>query len=284
MKRETNEQTNSMNDDEERIAEMLRGLKQVAAPNDFEFRVNARIARGRPAENSGWGFAPVFRTAVPLLLVLVVAGFLIGNYHYSVDSNAVAVMPETDLENETFERVARDVRSEDFVEPGLDTGPKTPPAETFVNDTALAAADHSGADVPVSGPLAMPSAADAEPVPAGGSFDSALSTSNRSIMPPGISRSPRIRIETNADVSRRPITAERILRQIGIEAEFTAGKWFAKGVRAKSPADRSGIRAGDAITAIDGRVLGADTEFAGIFTGRTLKVERGGETLFIDIR
>jgi len=59
---------------EEKIAGLLSTLPSVSAPSDFDFRVRARIAKGRPAVRPSW--APrLARIAVPAALLVGIGGY-----------------------------------------------------------------------------------------------------------------------------------------------------------------------------------------------------------------
>jgi len=56
--------------EDESVSKLLGGLKRVDAPNDFDFRVRARIAEGKPEDTTvSWRLA--VRYAVPLVLLLL---------------------------------------------------------------------------------------------------------------------------------------------------------------------------------------------------------------------
>ena len=55
------------------VAELLAALPRVEAPANFNFGVNARIAKGRP---SGRTLFPFLKVAIPLSLLLVIGGLM----------------------------------------------------------------------------------------------------------------------------------------------------------------------------------------------------------------
>ncbi|MBK6749969.1 MAG: hypothetical protein IPG67_08165 [Acidobacteria bacterium] len=63
----------SENKETQAVAGLLGSLPRVEPPNDFDFRVKARIAAGRPTR-AVW-FPTAARVAVPLGLVLSVGGY-----------------------------------------------------------------------------------------------------------------------------------------------------------------------------------------------------------------
>src|SRR5437762_10762000 len=69
--------------EDEKIHQMLGGLKRVDAPKDFDFRVKAGIAAGRPSSTSGFRIPTAVRLAVPLVLLLLVGAYFGLNALYS---------------------------------------------------------------------------------------------------------------------------------------------------------------------------------------------------------
>lgn len=73
--------------DNEPVANLLHDLKRVDAPKDFDFKVRARIAQGRPSARRGM---PAWvKAAVPLGLVLAAGGYIGLNSMYSPTQNDV---------------------------------------------------------------------------------------------------------------------------------------------------------------------------------------------------
>src|SRR5580765_4061428 len=67
----------------EPVSKLLGGLKRVEAPNNFDFRVKARIADGKPADRATSWLPATIRYAMPLALLLVVGGYFAFNAYYS---------------------------------------------------------------------------------------------------------------------------------------------------------------------------------------------------------
>lgn len=88
-----NEQKNIQEPEFEEIGRLLRGLKRVEAPKDFDFHVKARIAKGRPAEpRRSWLPASVAYGA-PLMLLLAIGGYVGFRTTYTTDQPVVATAP-----------------------------------------------------------------------------------------------------------------------------------------------------------------------------------------------
>src|SRR5436190_4917257 len=85
-----NEEKNFENDE---INHLLGSLKRVDAPGDFEFRVRARIAAGRPAVRAT--LLPSFgKAAAMMLLLAAVAGYFgFRSYRSPVVETSVISVP-----------------------------------------------------------------------------------------------------------------------------------------------------------------------------------------------
>src|SRR5688500_18285244 len=78
-----------LNADDARISSLLRGLRRVDAPADFDFKLKARIANASPARTASAGLFPVLKFAAPLLLLLPIVGFFITNGLFSSDQASI---------------------------------------------------------------------------------------------------------------------------------------------------------------------------------------------------
>ena len=76
------------------VSQLLGSLKRVEAPGDFDFRVKARIAAGRPVDRNKSWLPAVARFAVPLGLLLLIGGFFGYNALYSPKNIAVVPVVE----------------------------------------------------------------------------------------------------------------------------------------------------------------------------------------------
>lgn len=246
---------------EEKVGKLLGTLKRVAAPGDFDFRVRALIAKGKPAVSGSWLPASV-RFAVPLALALLVGGYFALNSLYSSDGSVVA-------------EIAQPVSS--FTEtrpPAVETSsrgdgiPLTEAREP--DDLIVAKAPSTDEKVPVITPekrLAAPVVKREQP--GGGSFDEA-SRMSRTIL----TRGPR-------DV-RMP--ARNVLMFIGVAARFTGGVWRVESVTPNNVGGRSGVMAGDVIEAVNGQALTETRSFENNFSGKSLTVRRDGKSIQIELK
>ncbi len=75
-----------------RLWEMLGGLQNVEAPKDFNFQLKARIARSKPGDYQTAGFFPALRYVLPLSAVLVVLSIVALSGLYSVNQHSVTTL------------------------------------------------------------------------------------------------------------------------------------------------------------------------------------------------
>jgi hypothetical protein len=68
---------------DERVAGLLSAMKRVEAPKDFDFKVRARIAAGRPATQPSLGIPVAVRYAVPLVLLVLIGAYFGFNAFYA---------------------------------------------------------------------------------------------------------------------------------------------------------------------------------------------------------
>ncbi|MCY7377201.1 MAG: hypothetical protein LH472_14670 [Pyrinomonadaceae bacterium] len=80
---------------------MIDGLKPVAAPNDFDIRVKARIANAKPSDFQSPRFLPILRYVLPLSVVVLLFGLFVFNSAYFSGSQNVPQIAQSIIENPT---------------------------------------------------------------------------------------------------------------------------------------------------------------------------------------
>ena len=65
-----------LNKDEKTIADLLGTLPRVQAPNDFDFKVKARISSGGTTKRRWTWFPTAARLALPLLVLVAIGGYV----------------------------------------------------------------------------------------------------------------------------------------------------------------------------------------------------------------
>ncbi len=258
--------------DEERVAEMLGGLKRIAAPKDFDIRVRARIAQGRPREILRPNFFPILKYAVPLGLFLVFGSvfFIYNSYDPALDQAIVSVPGASDqpgIVNAPDEvphtaiasRKTAEEPSAGVSEPQDTQGEKRVPEQEPQLAAKVKAADGRSVD--------FRSSRVTEPR---GSF------TDRALRPAPTPRTP-------TGMQLNPLSVSEALKLIGADASFENSSWVIKTVAAGGVAERMGMRSGDRLKAIDGEPVAETTLFPSKFGARTIRVQRSGALLDLSL-
>ncbi len=266
-----------------RVWQMIDGLKRVDAPNDFDFRVKAKIANAKPSDFQTPGFLPALRYVLPLFLIVSVFGLLIFNtsLYHSGDNAAVAdaVLPPTSEQ-----------------EPA--------PLNSFANNQIAAAdalretppANNTNASVePIGNSQQKPFVAVKLPpkprtdAPKKNVKDDFVGVRDLAVSRPA-EKFP-IGLDPNQPVATLPndkdsnsIGGEEVLRFLGIEAVRESGKLKVITVQENSSAERSDVRVGDVIEAIDGIKLSAEPPRAKRIEVKNLTVMRGAARIEIALK
>jgi len=259
----SNEEQKNFDLENDPVRSLLGELKRVEAPGDFDFRVKARIASGRPAERSASWLPAMARVAVPLALLLVIGGFFGYNALYPTNNVAVAPVVETQSVLPVPDRKPVELAPA----PSNDVVAKVNESKPVVTDSTVITKPTEKRIV-AAGP--------ANKLPGGGSVDRAsrISTTIRPKDPdPNHVGLPK-GMDGAAGVSARDILS-RI--GAGVDASGKVGS-----VKQNSIADRSGLKAGDVVEAIDGQNVNEKTTFNS--TGKSVRIRRGGTSLQIDLK
>ncbi len=276
------EENEILSADEEKIRLLVGSLKRVAAPKDFDFHLKARIANAKPNDFQP-SYFPVLRYVLPLGLVILISAFAVFNSLYFGGSADVPQVAETRPQNQLEERqvisnVFQTSNSADIT-PGTDANfnlsksNENKSAETF----AAASRSPSAEKLKRKPKTNLRETNPREDI--SGSHTSAL-TGSTIIAPPGLNPNKIIKISPEFE-SVKSLNAKEILSQLGIEAAFTGGNWLVKSVRQNSLAERSGIKSGDAVEALDGVKLTDQPLKGRRIEAKKLTVARGTEKIEI---
>ncbi|HVF47937.1 MAG TPA: hypothetical protein VNA17_10260 [Pyrinomonadaceae bacterium] len=260
---------------EEKISGLLSTLKRVEAPGDFDFKVRARIAQGRPAAARAFWLPASVKVAVPLGLVLSVGGYFGFNALYSVETSmgsAIAVAPVAEPQPTRFVPLKED-------EHGV---PPAPPSAEVAQVNAMQTRE---ARKPVTAAVRKISTIRRAPESEGGSVDSAARES-KSIFPVGVDPNANIPVPVLPGASTPGvvrISGKDVLDRIGVSAVFAAGTWRVQSVNASSSAGKAGLQTGDVIEAVNGTGLSEKAVIEPGFSTKSLRVRRDGRTVFIGL-
>ena len=260
---------------EEKISGLLSTLKRVEAPGDFDFKVRARIAQGRPSAARAFWLPASVKAAVPLGLVLSVGGYFGFNALYSTESigPAIAIAPVEQLQPLPFVPVTE--------------GPVAAPASPIAQSAEVAEVNPprtSDIRKPVTAAIKRISTVRRAPESEGGSVDSAA-RETKSIFPVGVAPNSNVPIPApsgeSAPVVR--ISGKDVLDRIGVSAVFAAGYWRVSSVNSGGSAGKAGLQAGDLIEAVKGSALSDKAVIEPGFSARALRVRRDGRIVFIGL-
>jgi hypothetical protein len=263
MDREVNNGQETLDKDEQAVSRLVAGLKHVEAPANFERRVMAKIAEGRPQRRSLFGL-PAIAYAVPALLVVLIAAFFVFKLRQSTP-----VRPESVTTAET-------VRQPEATPSANSTQMPEPPS----------VAQDQQQPTLVSTPGTIRKAVQQNRIAntnrGGGSYDEAL-PNKKQPLPEGIDPNSRSSANRGEVMSSTPIAVRDVLSMIGIEAESIDG-WKVKTVSANSVADRAGIKAGDVILSLGDHDLSAATDFQNSGSINSIRYSRNGVIKTVKIR
>lgn len=244
------------------VAAMLNALPRVEAPENFEFRVKARIAQGAAPRTT---LFPFLRVAAPLTLVLLIGAFVVFYGLLPERTEVPAVVA-------TAEREPINVRPQSEVPvPPTQTvsGPQIEQSHEAIPDESYVAAGKPTAVRRTAAPeIVKPSQ--------GGSRDFSLN-SVKPKLPPGFESVEPKSLNGNANSSAANVPLLNVLGILGITADFANGGWKVRSVVENSVAARAGVRAADVIEAIDGQMIKGDSLVRG--DAKTFTVRRDGKQM-----
>ncbi len=274
---EVKNESEMLSADDRKLREMCLSLKRIDAPNDFDFKLKARIAKTNPGKfqpRFGWAF----RYALPVLAFVMLAAIFAYNSSFwsAAENKSVAAAPGNAVKNS-----------------------EKPPENNFVAvETSPSLLDSNSQNIIVPAPRSPKSPenqiAQSNPIKAkhetksfetkdnhGGSKD--FASTNDTVEQPKFNSnlSPRI---PESFMKTTPTSIQNILTEIGIKAALENGKWTVKSLTLNGMTERSGVKKDDVIEAIDDQPISSETKFDKTFSGKTLTVSRDGKKLEIKLQ
>lgn len=258
--------------DEQQISRLIGGLEKVSAPNDFDFRLKARLAAAKENQIQP-RFRRTLRYVLPLTAAVIIAAFvliqaglftsnieqpvLVENPKREVPAVSDNFVPDNQIAQASNSSVAENKAEEKI--PDSSVAEPTPEKET----TAKNPVRKQNRIEPKSSPLDEP----------GGSRLIAQSPSNVNIFPEGIPGNQNNRV-----------SVKEFLKMIGIETEQNQENLIIKSVKENSVSGRSGVKPGDVIEAVDEQKLERGNLPPNFTGGKTLTVSRDNKTLKIELK
>ncbi len=273
--------------EDEKICQMIGKLKRIDAPKDFDFRLKARIANAAPTDFQP-RFLPVLRYVLPLTAILLISAFVVLNGFYFADNQAVSQVADN-VPQMNIEQVSSPPIMPFPVEQSANVS-NSAKEKIFVADVSNQKTVQEVEKVTKKkAPLVAIKKTPVEIVPRenvkdgkGGSLISA-GTLPSVFTPPGINLKQTFENLPNPE-DTKPLNAQEILSQIGIEAIFTDSSWKVKSVKQYSLAEGSGVKVGDVIEAIDDEKLTDKPLRAKTIEVKKLTVGREAEKIEITLR
>jgi hypothetical protein len=259
--------TNENAGDEGRIVDLLAGLPRAAAPADFDIRVRARIANGKPHAKVGFRLPAAVAYGIGLGVVLVAFGLFGIVWMYSGQADGVPAVAAVDHSNQAENPRNVVIPNDSPTSSSNNTVASSRTPIPPVTERSPAIEDKPG----------VRAARTPEIKP-----DSARKKA-RTIYPEGIDPSLNASPITNAAERGKPIQVKELLSFLGVGASFADGGWRVDSISANSTAGRVGLKAGDVITAINDQAINENTSFAGSFTGKSLQIRRDGQKINVDL-
>ena len=258
--------------DDRQIANLLGALPRVDAPKDFDFRLKARIAKGRTSPALGPFSLPVwvkFAAPAALLLLVGILFVTLSGRDAGTDRNEITAQAAAEKPAGTTAPLiaaAPDIASvQPEAAPPVDVAQPAPPARAAIVQRT-----------------SMRKVSPARPAPdtndGGGSIDRAVRGTSTTILPRGISITPvNTAVTPQGFDTASKVSVSDVFSQLGIDAEYSNG-WVVKTVRDRSVAGTAGLRSGDVIEAVDGKPI-SEVDGKRGFNGRVLTVRRGDQSV-----
>ena len=262
-------ETEALSSDDQNMSRLLSDLKRVDAPKDFDFHLKARIANASPRNYQPVRLFPVLKYALPLALFLMVGGAFILNSSY----RGWNVPPVADLPNTSGPSVAQDINPGQQAEvnsvpthmPNNELVAENPPTDT----KEFVVGSTKDPKLPKS---SRPSSLD---------FTGNNAPSPIPVLRPGQGNS-NSKGNSGEAVTSGALEFRQVLRSIGINADQSEGGWTVRSLVKNGVAERSGLRVGDLMEAIDDKPI--NTLYDGSFSVKSISVRRDGKVAKIDLK
>ncbi len=252
-----NKDLNTNERESDSISQLLGSLRRVEAPNDFDFRVRSRIAKGRPVDGKANWLPVAVRYAMPLVLLVLIGGYFGFNSFYQPEDANVPVIAE--VKPTIAPRIIETVSQPEPEVPQNDIATLQPPVtkSADVTEKPLVKKPLRSLSVPGS----------KNERPGGGSYDAAIRPSIN-LTPLGQDQNSNVdELPQMTGKASRPTSTE-FLRSIGIKANSAGPGGRILSVR--GAAANAGARVGDVIESLN-------------IEGRSLWIRRDGRSVEIVI-
>ncbi|HEX8288370.1 MAG TPA: PDZ domain-containing protein [Pyrinomonadaceae bacterium] len=280
-----------LNAEDEKLRQMLGGLKKVKAPSNFDFQLKARIANAERNHSPRPFLLPSLRFVLPLSVVVLLAAFIVFNLSLSSGNQTTDVAVNTpQIQNETRIAVPETISTPVISTPVIQETTKAnlPANKIEVKNSApeiavlnnKTAANKANIVIVKNSSAVRNNKFENTNNDFGGTRQGASRASE--VITPENSNT-NFNVKKPVEVIQNKISLQEILSQIGIEGDFAANGWKILSVKENSSAMRAGLKAGDLIEAIDDKKLSSDTDFTQNFSVKVFRILREGKQQVIDL-
>lgn len=254
---------------EAQISRLLASLPRVDAPGDFNFRVKARIAEGRPSEAPSRWFPLAARAALPVAAIALIGGYFGITAIYSPDEGpAQAVVVDSAPAQPEIRQPVQSL----------------PPVGPQQDEVAAVVSEAETPVRPVQEPQTVRSVAVRNTVPKAPVSTPAADEASFDVSAPiPKTLSPDEATPKPSATVRQGDPAGEVLKRIGINALFGESGWKAESVSPDTAAAKAGVRAGDVIQSVDEQPLSDLGSVAKPAKGKKVTVLRDGRSVEIVI-
>jgi len=280
------EETEILTADDKKLHQLLGGLKKVNAPKNFDFQLKARIANTKPKDLRQPFLLPFLRFALPLSVIVLLAGFVFFNLSLS---NGNQEAPQVADKSQPIQN---------------ETAPPETIAAPTINDSTIASTTANKNSIEKRDATEIVNTSKkaaqgnlkylAENNPPRNRVEKFENNSKNDFLGSKDSTSREttvLKSNTNTNsgnaktssISQHKIPLREALLGIGIEAVYVEKSWKIISVTENSPAMRAGLKVGDLIEAIDGKKPSSDTVFLKTFRARMFEILRDGKPVIIDL-
>ena len=282
---QNNTEDDSLSVGDVKIQQMIKNLPRVDAPKDFDFRLKARIASAE-SKNFQPRFFSVLRYVLPLSVVVLIFTFVIINGVYFAGNNqTVADVQPISVKIETALTKDSQIAPPEVVNAPVKSTPDKDIADSSESKIQVKRKEIIPVEETKFVAIKLPKKTQSElpkvkmPDEGGGSIDSSFSKT-KVITPIGIDSKDLVESSPNNE-NKNDVLTKQILLPLGIEIVSVNGKRRVQSVKKESVAERSGVKVGDLVEAIDGEKVSGEAVHGKKLEGKQITVLRGTEKVEI---
>jgi hypothetical protein len=245
-----------LSDRQAQVWRMIDELKRVDAPNDFDFRVKAKIAQGKPSDFQSPRFLPILRYVLPLSVVVVLCSLFVFNSAYFSGASEIAQktieIPNVGAVLPVNASLTNQIA---FAPPNEDKTVVTPPLTDEKSLLALTPKQSKNespkpSEIAASAPNRLIKSPKAKVEKSSGGSNDLLTGTSPIFLPKGINPNrPTTTVAPNGETPK-PLNGEQLLSFFGIETVIEKGKRIVKNLQENNVGARSGVKVGDVIETV----------------------------------